>query len=418
MSKAIQIGSVSFRRSLELGRASVRIDCAPGVITVLQDENGQDLPAYESFFLNQKSNERISIERDGRPLELHEVLRVGFSPFAPAESQINQYLSRVGYSESEISKILPDYELDKVHYLPCAHLPQVAQRIVELLGTIRSHEGIVILRDPFMPLSGRWREHFAQLLLNVVTQSNQIVICTQLSFLPQRWSVEGVIQYLDVGHAAEEARTRYRWEQEQRLREQEMQRKKRAEVQEAPALTSEQSPSPALKPSTGDEPPEDFSAGSRYRGVYDWIFRPLSEISDFLRTYHLAVGLGGVACILITMGVTLGPNIRENWEKVAKLSAQSELTVGTFFKLMTQRDSIEDSQEAENGELSQTGQQSDLTPLSDQEHHELRYVLDSGLGMDVSECHDAIAEQLRIEAEAIELEILDELNVSNSEPQS
>jgi hypothetical protein len=38
--------------------------------------------------------------------------------------------------------------------------------------------------------------------------------------------------------------------------------------------------------------------------------------------------------------------------------------------------------------------------------------------MDVSECHDAIAEQLRIEAEAIELEILDELNVSNSEPQS
>ena len=205
--------SIIFKRTLDGGKVMVRTECTPGRITVLQDENGADLPGYEAFFYGKQTKERITIELNHNPLETSQVMLIGFSDNLPAGVSISDYLTSNGYQADELPSIFSEYELDKVHYLPCAHLPQVPQRIVQLLAAMRSSFRAIIMKDPFMPFSGRWREQFAALILKASQEKNQVIVCTNLSFVPQTWAKGDVMQYLDVGHAAEEARSLYQWEQ-------------------------------------------------------------------------------------------------------------------------------------------------------------------------------------------------------------
>jgi hypothetical protein len=318
--------AIIFKRILEGGKILVRTECSPGHVTVLQDENGADLPGYEAFFYGKQTKERITIEVNQSPLDTSQVLLIGFSDNLPSGVSISEYLCSHGYQQEELAKIFIDYELEKVHYLPCAHLPQVPQRIVLLLAALRSSYKAIIMKDPFMPFSGRWREEFAALVLKASQDKNQVIVCTNLSFVPQTWAKGNVMQYLDVGHAAEEARRLYKWEQEKKEREQALEKQvKKSEA--VPTSSSNTIRLSATKESSTEETSDiPETLGRFYRDFQDRFFYPLKEISNFLRSYSLMIGVSGMIFLIVSMGVVFSPNLGELQAKIRTLAARSDLS--------------------------------------------------------------------------------------------
>ncbi len=326
-------GSLVFKRSLEHGKIWVRTECMPGSITVLQDENGADLPCYEAFFYGKQSQERITIEFDQKPAELSDAYLIGFND-SGSDASIRDFLIEHGYAENEIPELFATYELDKVHYLPCAHLPQMPQRMVMILAALRSAKPALVLKDPFMPFSGRWREHFAKLLYQRAQERHQVIVCTNLSFVPQTWNQSNLMQYLDVGHAAEEARAKYRWELERKERELQERQRKSAETTVVAAAAA---PEAVTKPTEQNEsaaPAEKYTLPEplqfMYREVQDRIFAPLKEISDFFRAYSALVIVGSMAMLIAVMGIVISPNIAEYREKMKKLGKNVEFSFGSL----------------------------------------------------------------------------------------
>lgn len=325
-----------FKRTLLNGKIIVRTECEPGSITVLQDENGADLPAYESFFYEKPGKERIQIEFNQRPIELNDVIRIGFTDSIPIDLSIQDYLASSGYTAGEVTSIITSYELDKVTYLPCAHLPIGPQRIVLLLAALRSPHPAMVLRDPFMPFSGRWREHFARLLLENSREANRVIICTNLSFVPQTWT-QDMMQYLDVGHAAEAARAQYRYDQEAKTGEQQ---DRGAPRHSESSLTPVSAGSPVIKPAA---PPVDvenensdgasYYLNSAYREVRDRIFSPLKEFSDFMRSYAAIVITGCMAVLIATMGIAFSPNLSLYQKKLQQLSTDPKIIYHSLISL-------------------------------------------------------------------------------------
>lgn len=328
-------GSLVFKRSLENGRIWVRTECHPGSVTVLQDENGADLPSYEAFFYGKPSQERIVIEYDQKPAELTDAYLIGFNDSLSSNVSIKDYLLQNGYTESEIPEIFTTYELDKVHYLPCAHLPQMPQRMVMILAALRSTKTALVLKDPFMPFSGRWREHFAKLIYQSALERNQVIVCTNLSFVPQTWSQSNLMQYLDVGHAAEEARAKYRWEQERKERELQERQKKSTELTAGAAVAADSPPQPIdAKPAQPESPTQSpvlpESLQFVYREIQDRIFAPLKELSDFLRAYSALVIVGSMAMLIAVMGVVISPDMAAYREKMKALSKSVEISYASL----------------------------------------------------------------------------------------
>ena len=326
--------SLVFKRSLDSGRVWVRTECQPGSITVLQDENGADLPAYEAFFYGKTTQERIITEFDDKPADLAHACVIGFNDSMEPTKSIQDVLFENGYTSDEIPELFSTYELDKVHYLPCAHLPQVPQRMVLLLAALRSPRPALVLKDPFMPFSGRWREHFAKILYQNALERNRVIVCTNLSFVPKTWSQSNLMQYLDVGQAAEEARARYHWEQERKERELQLERQKKAEETPVADATPKEGVSAEKTTQPGDGPsilPEQLQF--IYREVQDRIFAPLKEISDFFRSYGALVVVGSMAFLIATMGVVMAPNLREHRERMKSLG--KDVSFATIWEAMT-----------------------------------------------------------------------------------
>jgi hypothetical protein len=191
------------------------------------------------------------------------------------------------------------------------------------------------MKDPFMPFSGRWREQFAALILKSSQEKSQVVVCTNLSFVPQTWAKGDVMQYLDVGHAAEEARSLYLWEQKNKEREQIIEKQAKKTDAVTNSLTSSSSDSLETEQKSNDETgavPE--SLGFLYREVQDRIFLPLKEISDFLRSYSLMVGVSGMIFLLVSMGVVFSPNLGELQAKIRILASQSDLSFSRVITIL------------------------------------------------------------------------------------
>jgi hypothetical protein len=324
--------SLLLTRFLDGGKIIVRTECQPGVVTVLQDANGTDLPAYEALFCRSPNTGRFTIEKNQKPIDLTQVPLIGFSDNIPASIYIKEYLSNANYSDQEIDAILKEYELDKVQYLPCAHLPIIPQRMITLLAALKTEHAVIVLKDPFMPFSGRWREHFASLLEQQAQVKHQVIICTNLSFVPQIWSQGNKMHYLDVGQAAEEARARYRWEQLKKQKEQEKAAKETVLTPEVSNINIV--PAAIQNTAIQNKPEADQNSellNFAYREIQDRIFTPLKEISDFLRSYSVFVALGCITVLIASMGVVFAPNLGELQEKMALLSRDTNWSITSIW---------------------------------------------------------------------------------------
>ena len=163
-----------------------------------------------------------------------------------------------------------------------------------------------------------------------------------LSFVPQSWGQGDIMHYLDVGHAASEARAAYRWELEKKEREA---NKKIIELQSnaAPPLAAESNQtaqtSTELKSATTESVlPESLQFA--YREIQDKIFTPLKELSDFLRSYAAFVALGCFTVLIATMGIVFAPNLSEFHTKMKALDNATGWSLSELLPAQKSQDAV------------------------------------------------------------------------------
>lgn len=304
--------SLILHRCLEGVKASVRSSCPKGAITLLVDEGGADIGSYEILFLGKRDGS-VSALQGSQSYDFSAASLIGFNEVHSGTLTAPQFLESAGYSKDEIESILDFYDLRRTSYLHCSQLSETAARQLSLLALQRSNSDVWIMRDPFLPFSGRWREHFAKVLLDDAIQKGRTVICTRVSFVPQCWQQSGSLMSIDIGRMAEQAR-------ERALREQEMEarRQREREQQEPPSLALS---APQSDAAAGEmkEVPLVAGLGRYYKATYDWIFDPLASLSSTLRTHAWSVGTLGLAGIAILMYTMLFPNLGSLQERIAGL---------------------------------------------------------------------------------------------------
>ena len=78
---------LTIARHLRTYRAVAKNACHSGMITVLRDEDGDSLPVYLDAFAGEKTEDRVEITLDKRPLHEGEMRLLGFGERLPEEVQ-------------------------------------------------------------------------------------------------------------------------------------------------------------------------------------------------------------------------------------------------------------------------------------------------------------------------------------------
>ncbi len=192
------------RRVIDLPRTTVAHNLLPGRVYVLVDEDGANIDPYLKFFSGTE-REKLSLDWNGETQPRSKWAIAGFADSFPEGSTINSFFASIGVAAGAVTDILNKYDLSRVAYLSCAQLSVTAQRQLSLIAALRQSARVLVLNDPFQPFSGRWREQFAEELLENAQQQQRCVIIVNLSFMPQCWIEKGSVTRVDVQAAAVEA---------------------------------------------------------------------------------------------------------------------------------------------------------------------------------------------------------------------
>ncbi len=301
------VNGLLIKRFVEKRKGHARIVCAPSCVSVLVDREGGEIGRFEKA-LTGESQEDFSLEFDGQPYEPHHVVHMGFSRVLPDNKTVPEFLASLGMDETEVRSALDFFDLAKSSYLYCTQISETAVRLLELTYALRSNARAFVIRDPFQPFNGRWREHFAKELLDDASKNSRILICTNVSFIPKLWEQCRDVQTIDVGRIVQQATLKVQRALEL---EEEATKKKVVAPEAAPQQTASAARDLGALQAMPEPPPaiEDLTFG--YKNTRDFIFRPLAEISQFLRHHWLAGSsfalCGSIACMMLIMV----PNLRD-----------------------------------------------------------------------------------------------------------
>ena len=281
------------KRHLAAKKAVTESVCAPGKITVLIDEAGDGaLVAYKAALFGKKTEERFQFLLNDEPFVPTPEILVGLDQKLNDKMKIPEFLEHAGYSAAEADALLDRYDLRDVSYLSCGQLNATATMQLLLLRAMKNQSPVIIMDDPFLPFSGRWREHFGEKILEFTKNSDRILLVTNLSFVPQTWAKHDLISFCDVGKAADRAVRRA--EQMAKIEELAALAEKAAASQPA-AKTPEkegEKPVPGMLPST---------LNFAYKATADYIFDPLARLSNGVRQFSgfaMPAGILGVCAIV------------------------------------------------------------------------------------------------------------------------
>jgi len=300
-------------RRLDNGQANLELNCPASKITLIQDHDTGCLLPYQRALSN-LDEPSIVVRLNGEKYDSTLCSLVGFGEKLPEQS-ISAFFQKSGLSSNLIDTYLKRYELEQFSYLKCSQLNQTAARQLSLLSALANSGSVLLMNDPFQPFSGRWREHFAELLLQSVIEQNRLVVIVNLSFMPKVWQDQPVLNIINVSLSQERAR---KLAAEERARE-----KKRQEIEaQRRASQPESQIDSTIKFETADgkiaEIPNPIL--SNFKTTRDFIFEPLANLSRFLGAYSLP-GFILLATLLLAIGaISINPDIRKKWLKMEELS--------------------------------------------------------------------------------------------------
>ena len=308
--------NLEIKRFLREKKAVTKTLCKPSRITVLIDESGDGaLHPYTNAIAGKKTEDRFQFYLNGKPLESSDLELVGFGDKLPDDMSLQDFLIDSGYGETEVEKVIDEYDLRSSAYLKCGQVTSTIVRQLLLLRALKSESPVLALNDPFLPFNGRWRGCFAEKLVEHATETKKIILLVNLSFVPEVWIKNESISYIDVGKAAERAR-----------------KKAEAKAQAQAELSAQVSAAAAGVPE-GTTPAEqkekkkgalDYVLPEHivfaYREKVDWLFSPLANMSSGMRDLS-GVGMPiALVFLLVVMAAVMFPDIGHYHQKLHDMS--------------------------------------------------------------------------------------------------
>lgn len=183
MPKKLQIKLLS-----QSGELVSMTNCSVGQISVLRAESPSELRPYQRALGGNQGRERFIITVDGREYNTEEHNLIGFGEVAPHTGlTVGQYLASVGLIEGAISGLLMAYGIEGIETKLCSALSPDEERKVRLFAATADPSKVLILNEPFEPISSSWRERIAELLAEFVRTKDGLIVISSLSYRPDSW---------------------------------------------------------------------------------------------------------------------------------------------------------------------------------------------------------------------------------------
>lgn len=182
------------------------VSCHAGQISVFRAASTTDLAPYLRALVGISGQERFSISLDDaafRPAE-HNLIGFGERFASGAEVQTpQQMLLAAGAPESAISAALSSVGLEAVMTRPCSSLNACEERRLRILAATFQPAKVLVLNDPFDPISSQWKERFAESLSSFARTKNALVVVPFLSNRPESWIDNERVARIQVGQSVQ-----------------------------------------------------------------------------------------------------------------------------------------------------------------------------------------------------------------------
>ncbi|NLF25046.1 MAG: hypothetical protein GX589_05240 [Deltaproteobacteria bacterium] len=182
------------------GEVVKSIICRSGRITVLRAFSPVELGTYQRILAGVPGPERYSITLGAEPCDPANHLRIGFGESCSARSMtVTAFFKESGVPLHNLDTTLLSYGLEHVQDKTFAELTPCQIRRIYLLAAVHTDHKVMILNNPFEPITNEWKERFAQLLVEYVRNTNAIVLIPSLDFRPECWIDNELIIRVQVG---------------------------------------------------------------------------------------------------------------------------------------------------------------------------------------------------------------------------
>jgi hypothetical protein len=178
------------------------VNCYSGQVSVLRTTVHAAIQPYINAFAGIPGPERFVIELNQEPYAAHAHNLIGFGErFVSEDGTAGEFLARNKIPVNQLHSLFISFGLENCKDLLCTKLSRCEERRLRILAAVYDANKILIINDPFDPISTEWRERFAELLVNFVRTKSQIAIIPFLSYRPECWIDNEFIARIQVGEA-------------------------------------------------------------------------------------------------------------------------------------------------------------------------------------------------------------------------
>jgi hypothetical protein len=199
MPKKIQIKLVS-----SAGELLNVVTCRSGRIAVLRGASPSDLRPYQRALSGTSDVENILVTCDGNSFEYEQHFTFGFGEVSPFQGQtVKDFLSASSVPLEAHQPLLMSAGLSEIYDKNCATLSTDEQTRLRLITATTDSSKALILNNPFEGVGSNWRETMAELFVSFAKSRNALIIVPSLSFRPECWIDNDIIDRIQVGHTAQ-----------------------------------------------------------------------------------------------------------------------------------------------------------------------------------------------------------------------
>jgi len=181
------------------------ITCHGGRVSVFRAVMPRNLDPFLRALSGLSGPEKFTVSLDNHTFEPSAHALVGFGEsFALSTEQVHEYISAAGLDLRQFLSTLANFGLEHAVGRACKDLTSCEERRLRLLCAAYGDSGkVLILNNPFEPLSDSWRERFADLFTEVARTRGRLVVVPATSYRPQCWINNELIERIQVDQVSQ-----------------------------------------------------------------------------------------------------------------------------------------------------------------------------------------------------------------------
>ncbi|MCB9029435.1 MAG: hypothetical protein H6619_00130 [Deltaproteobacteria bacterium] len=194
-----QKDTLTIKQLSKFGEVLRSIECGTGEITVLRANTDQDLLPFRQTLFGQNSGHKFTLSLNNSPFLVKDASLIGFGHNLQETKTPLQLLTDRGVREDRANALLINFGFEEQLELPSNKLNECARIRLQILLAVISKKKVLILDSPFERISEEWKDRFAELVADSTVNQAKITIITRLTYRPQSWVGNQIIQRVEVG---------------------------------------------------------------------------------------------------------------------------------------------------------------------------------------------------------------------------